>query len=132
MDILRRSMLKFRENFIELENINPLQYITIASVCSTIYRSNYVPKDSIAIQKDVSSKEKYSEKSIHWLEWLSKKVGIKIQHALNRREAKIKGIGKVDGFCEETNTVYEFHGCFWHGCEKCFSNSLVIHEVTSQ
>jgi hypothetical protein len=27
----------------------------------------------------------------------------------------------VDGFCEETNTVYEFHGCFWHGCERCSS-----------
>ena len=26
----------------------------------------------------------------------------------------------VDGFCRETNIVYEFHGCFWHGCPKCY------------
>ena len=29
---------------------------------------------------------------------------------------------KVDGFCEETNTVYEFEGCFWHGCDACNVN----------
>ena len=26
----------------------------------------------------------------------------------------------VDGFCLETNTVFQFHGCHWHGCPKCF------------
>ena len=29
---------------------------------------------------------------------------------------------KVHGFCEETNTVYEFEGCFWHGCDACNVN----------
>ena len=44
---------------------------------------------------------------------------------MNGREAKIKGVGKVDGFCKENNTVYEFQGCFWHGCEKCFNRSTI-------
>jgi len=22
----------------------------------------------------------------------------------------------VDGYCAETNTIYEFFGCYWHGC----------------
>lgn len=26
----------------------------------------------------------------------------------------------VDGFDESTNTVYEFHGCYSHGCPTCF------------
>ena len=25
-----------------------------------------------------------------------------------------------DGYCAETNTIYQFHGCFFHGCRKCF------------
>ena len=29
---------------------------------------------------------------------------------------------KVDGFCEKTNTVYEFKGYFWHGCDACNVN----------
>ena len=28
----------------------------------------------------------------------------------------------VDGYDEATKTVYEFHGCFYHGCVKCFPN----------
>ena len=49
VDILRRGLMKFREYFIQLENIDPLHYITIASVCMMIYRSNYMPKKTIAI-----------------------------------------------------------------------------------
>ena len=30
---------------------------------------------------------------------------------------------KVDGFCEETNTVYKFEGCLWHGCDACNCNA---------
>ena len=35
---------------------------------------------------------------------------------------------KVDGYKETTSSekiAYEFHGCFWHGCPKCFSRSTV-------
>ena len=124
VDILRRSMLKFREDFIELENIDPLQYMTIASVCMTIYRCNYMPNNEIAVVKDVTRGETYSKISIGWLDWLSKRDGVNIKHALNGGEETFP-FGKVDGFCEESKTVYEFQGCFWHGCEKCFSNDMI-------
>jgi hypothetical protein len=57
----------------------------------------------------------YSKISIKWINSISEKENIYIQCAANDREYKIEGIGKVDGYCEETNTVYEFHGDFWHG-----------------
>ena len=37
VDILRRGIMKLIEDFIQLENIDPLCYITITSVCMTIY-----------------------------------------------------------------------------------------------
>ena len=37
----------------------------------------------------------------------------------------LKGAPCVDGFCEATNTVYEFQGCFWHGCKKCFDSDTI-------
>ena len=44
VDILRRGKMKLREDFIQLENIAPLHYITITSVCMMmIYHSNYMP-----------------------------------------------------------------------------------------
>jgi hypothetical protein len=27
---------------------------------------------------------------------------------------------KVDGYCSETNEVFEFQGCYYHGCPKCY------------
>ena len=29
----------------------------------------------------------------------------------------------MDGFCEETRTVYEFYGCVYHGCPLCFDGT---------
>ena len=54
--------------------------------------------------------------------------GVNIQHALNGDENKLmidNKTYKVDGFCEETNTVYEFYGCFWHGCKTCYKTNIV-------
>ena len=126
VDILRRSLIKFREDFIQLENIDPLRYITIASVCMTIYRSNYMPKKTIAIVPEYAKTDNFSKMSIMWLNYMSN--GANIQHALNGGE-KALTIGdktyKVDGFCEETNTVYEFYGCFWHGCPNCYKPNII-------
>ena len=124
VDILRRSMLIFREDFIKLENIDPLQYITIASVCMTIYRCNYMPQRMIGVVKDKTRVETFSKISIAWLDWLSARDGVNIKHALNGGE-KTFPFGKVDGFCKESKTIYEFQGCFWHGCVKCFSNDII-------
>ena len=42
---------------------------------------------------------------------------------------------RIDGWHEETKTVFEFHGCVFHGCPKCYSpntyNSLK-NELMSQ
>ena len=47
IDILRRGIMKLREDFIQLESIDPLRYITIASVCMTIYHNNYMSKKTV-------------------------------------------------------------------------------------
>ena len=62
--------------------------------------------------------ETFSKISMNWLKWISDTQGVYIQHALNGGEYNIPNVGKVDGFCKATNTIYEFQGCFWHGCEK--------------
>ena len=125
VDILRRCMLKFRQDFINQENIDPLKYITIAGVCMAIYRGNYMPKNTIAVVDNVVQTENHSAVSIAWLDYISKKNNIKIQHALEGGEKVINNKLKVDGFCESTNTVYEFQGCFWHGCPDCFKPDVI-------
>ena len=34
---------------------------------------------------------------------------------------------RVDGFDQVTNMVFEFLGCFWHGCRHCFPNHHKPH-----
>ena len=36
----------------------------------------------------------------------------------------------VDGYNHETKTVFQYHGCHWHGCRKCFPhdrNRIITH-----
>ena len=58
-----------------------------------------------------------------------------IQHALNIGEKSLLGTRyKLDGYCEETNTAYEYHGCVVHGCPECFSDNRedTYHPLTKQ
>lgn len=61
------------------------------------------------------SKSHFSKKAIAWLDEQARLCGFDIQHAGNGGEYFIDGIGKVDGFHAESNTVFEFHGDMWHG-----------------
>ena len=57
---------------------------------------------------------------VQWLEFIESYYGIHIQHIGNSaQEYRIKSTKwKADGYCESTNTIYEFHGDFWHGNPK--------------
>ena len=67
----------------------------------------------------------YGQMSVQWLTWEAAKNGCTIRHQVNGRE---KRIGKlpVDGWCPESHTAYQFHGCYFHGCPKCYD-----HEETN-
>ena len=60
----------------------------------------------------------YGQMAVQWLTWEAAKNGCTIRHQANGRE---KRIGKlpVDGWCAQTHTAYQFHGCYFHGCPKC-------------
>lgn len=74
-------------------------------------------------------KKNFSMKAIDWLEYVSKKENITIQHAMNDGEYKLPTTNiRVDGFCQETNTVFLFHGIFYHGAPQ-FYNHWKINPV---
>ena len=58
----------------------------------------------------------YSRPALEWLEWIMAREGIEIRHGFNGLE---KRLGRrqlpVDGWCAATQTVYQLHGCFYHG-----------------
>ena len=65
-----------------------------------------------------------------WLEWEAKQRGIHIHHARcgHGGERYIFNV-PVDGYHPETNTVFQYHGCHWHGCKQCYKKPDERKEV---
>ena len=78
----------------KISNIDPFQYVTIASVCNAIYRSEFLPQNTIGIVNETSS-DNYSIKSIKWLKYISWKENVNIRHACNGGEQNFKINGKT-------------------------------------
>ena len=65
----------------------------------------------------------HSHAALEWLTYQNRKPHVSIRHARYGGEHVILQGAKtyyVDGYDANTHTVYEFNGCFWHGCPRCF------------
>ena len=108
--------------------VDPFNYLTISGVAfDGIYLQHFLPTQTISIVPR-PPKSNYSIKQILWMEWEMKGTNTFIQHALNGGEMTIElKNGKkvtVDGYCATTNCVYEFHGCYYHGCPAHYESSV--------
>lgn len=132
VQLLRKGMTKFRQEFLNLRTqdgrhigVDPFDYLTIAGVAfEGVYMRHFLPRDTIAVVPR-PYKDTYSFQSMLWLEHVTQTKNIHIKHALNGGEARFTigdNLIPVDGFCEATNTIYQFHGCFYHGCPHCYES----------
>ena len=65
--------------------------------------------------------------SINWLKFCEKYYNIIIIHAENSGEYDIPNSRyKADGYCKETNTIFEFHGSRWHGDPLLYNKNSTI------
>ena len=71
--------------------------------------------------------------AIEWLKSIEDNENISIQHAISRGEMRIHiENGKwifLDGFCKENNTVYEFHGDYWHGNPSIYNADEINEKI---
>ena len=91
-----------------------------------------------SFEKAFYPKHSASPESLRWLEKEAAICKIHIHHATcghggerwvpiynaAYRHVNEKGVVRVpvDGYNHETKTVFQYHGCHWHGCRKCFPN----------
>ena len=97
-----------------------------ANNCSRGQTKITCPNNRIKAPSSVYERAFYPEQTcsfvaIKWLEWEAKNRGIHIHHARcgHGGEREILG-ARVDGYHPESKTVFQFHGCLWHGCEECY------------
>nr|XP_022305881.1 uncharacterized protein LOC111112600 [Crassostrea virginica] len=139
MNITGKEEVVFDEDLPEKKlvgGVDPFQHITIAGVCMQVFKSKFLQEEwrvKVRGEEGIPSMGygpflgQYSTESIQWLSWVQEDHYRKtnhrlyIQHALNEGELNLPGTRyTLDGYCAETNTAYEFHGCYWHGCPICF------------
>ena len=130
---------------------NPFEHITIASACNRDM-INRTEDETIASEPAygwAGQTGNQSKEAMQWLPWLEhckrnnyteaeqesddamnvpeNERAYYIQHASNGGEKHINWVGNVDGYCHATKTVYEYQGCYFHGCINCFPNRTERH-----
>ena len=154
--LLKQGCLTFKRMFEDLTGFNPFDHVTIASACNRDLRMNRMIPNSIASEPTRGWKKNninQSHSALHWLTWCDHQLRQRalqdltpaedhdllpsaypdphhqyIQHVRNGGEYKIPGTNfHVDGYCSDTHTVYEFQGCFTHGCPTCYPNRYEKH-----
>ena len=84
-----------------------------------------------AFEKAFYPKHSSSSESLRWLEQEAALRKIHIHHAAcgHGGERWVER-ASVDGYNHETKTVFQYQGCHWHRCRKCFPhdrNRIVTH-----
>jgi len=74
-----------------------------------------------AFEKAFYPKHCASQKPLRWLDREARRRKIHIHHAMcgHGGERWVER-APVDGYNHETKIVFQYHGCHWHECRKCF------------
>ena len=130
--LLQAGCEAFTKEFQSHAGFNPfISCVTIASACHLFWRKQCLKEETIAVEPLNGwrgANVNHSIKSLQWLfykEHCIPKQGVcpdRIKHVRNGGEQRVtcvEGCYFVDGYDPQTQTVYEFNGCFWHGCPRC-------------
>ena len=131
--LLKAGCEAFQQEFERQAGLNPMvKCITIASACNLYWRKHHLTPDTIAVEPLGGWRGAQVNQSLKALQWLYyqehqiPKQGARadrIRHVRNGDEQSIRTIANsyfVDGYDPLTRTVYEFHGCLYHGCPSCY------------
>ena len=142
--LLQAGCQAFTAEFERVAGFNPFEKcVTIASACHLYWRKHCLEEKTIAIEPlrgwrgaNVNN----SKKALQWLLYEENRIQKKdpspdkILHVRNGGEQCVTTSTDsyfVDGFNPATNTVYQFNGCFWHGCRACHSNNRHCKHATN-
>ena len=129
--LLKAGCRKFRDEFSQKAEFDPMEKcVTIASACNRFWRKKLVSKNKIASEPPRGwhgSRSNQSIKALKWLAWQEHQLRLqhpspsdRIRTVRDGGEVRVLDRYLVNGYDPTTRTVYEFHGCLWHGCPKCF------------
>ena len=124
--MLRLACRVFRREFMKTGHIDVfVESITIASACNKVLRKRFLKPNTIGLipTGGYTCNNRYSKKALMWLLHMEETEGVKVMHCRNGREYRPLELPhlSVDVYCPDTNTVYEYFGCFGPGIRACHS-----------
>ena len=141
--LLKAGCERFVAVFKKSAMFNPMEKcLTIASACIRYWRKYPLQSNTlVAVEPNTGWKGSTPPQSRVAREWLSFENaqllassasssatgGDRIRHGFNGGEHREAGF-LVDGYDPVHRVVYEFNGCYFHGCPKCFPHQR--HSVT--
>ena len=155
VEVLSRAVLAFRKDFYENLNIDPFRYITLPSLCMNIYKGRFLPDKSIVAN---DTNKPISKISLEWFINLNNS-NIHREKPLFIEQSKLAKFDKhenkiiryergepvefnsyfkdscrlcCDGYDVINETVYEFYGCKFHGCQKCYKQGQNLYNTTME
>ncbi|KAL9968198.1 hypothetical protein ACROYT_G026545 [Oculina patagonica] len=83
--------------------------------------SKKVEEPQTSFEKAFYPNHQASKESLRWLDQEAKRRKIHIHHAMcgHAGERWVER-APVDGYDPISKTVFQYHGCHWHGCRKCY------------
>ena len=128
--ILLKSIMKFRELFIETTKIDPIsRSFTLASIGLEYFKAKILEKQSMGITPiyPYTRRRNQSFKAYAWLEIQEKVFGSEMLREYRVGPYTVDGVIDKPFFDGELNKsfnkiAFEFLGCKWHGCSQCKHN----------
>ena len=130
--LLKAGCGRFVAEFKKSAMFDPMEKcLTIASACNRYWRKCKLQSNEVVAVEPVNGwKGSTPPQSMAAREWLSFEnaqlrvtlavgEGDRIRHAFNGGEQRVAG-SLVNGYDPVTRVVYEFNGCFFHGCPTCY------------
>ena len=131
--LLKAGCEAFQQEFERQAGFNPMaKCIAIVSACNLYWRKHHLTRNNIAVEPLGGwrgAKVNQSLKALQWLYYQQHQIpkqgasADRIRHAHNGGEQSFRTIVDayfVDGYDPLICTVYEFHGCLYHGCPRCY------------
>ena len=140
VNLLKQGCQTFQQEFKREAGFNPMEEAyTIASACNLYWRRCHLQPNTIAVEPLHGWRGTRVNHSVMALQWLYYQENLlakdgasadRIKHVRNGGEQCIrteKNIYYVDGYDDTTKTIYEFQGCFYHGCPTCYPMRDIKH-----
>ena len=107
---------------------NPTTDVTI--ICKTHGEFTQYPRDHLnGKQCPKCIRTGVSNDQLVWLRFIAKYYNINIQYHTNGGEYRVPTTRyAADGFCAETNTIYEFNGDYFHGNPDIYKDPTEINK----